>query len=290
MVLERARTSDDADVRPLRAGLAPPVPLRAIPERPSTWRRWRYAAAAVVVAAVGTFVWWNTTSVVPQLYATGHGEQRSWSLADTSVLHLNVDSAATVRYGRAERFVEIAKGQAFFEVAHEPARRFRVLAGTTSVVAVGTQFDVHKDQDLTVVTVVSGRVLVSSSNEPQRELPVAAGEQVRVVAGVLPERATPVDAQRRVAWLQRQIAFDQEPLVPLVAEFNRYGTVPITIETPSLEALQISGVFNIGDTDTFIAFLRTLNDVTVDATPTGIHVSAHVHRHNAGQGVSSGGK
>lgn len=269
-VLERARSARESDVRPLRLDMAQPRAVRV-----RTWirPRWQYATVAALLAIVGGVFWWGFVGLAPQSYATGHGEQRSWPLPDSSVLHLNTDTAVTVRYGRTERLVELAQGQAFFEVAHEPARRFRVVAGMTDIVAVGTEFDVNRDRDLTVVTVLKGRVIVSSGDRRQREVPVAAGEQLRVIAGILPDHSTPMDVQRSVAWLRRQIEFDQEPLAAVVAEFNRYGTVPIEIDTPSLEALQISGVFNIGDTETFVAFLRTLDDVVVEAGPKRIHVS-----------------
>jgi len=270
-ILERARIAQEADVRPLRANFTRP---HAISDRPPFWNRWQFATAALLSVVISGLLWWQVDRVAPQRYATGHGEQRTWPLSDGSILHLNTDSAVTIRYGSAERFVEIDRGQAFFEVAHDPARRLRVGAGGTNIVAVGTQFDVFRDHALTVVTVVAGHVIVSSKENPHRDVPVGAGEQVRVIRGMLPDRAVPVDIQRSVAWLRREIVFDREPLGVVVAEFNRYGTVPIEIESPSLQALAISGVFAIGDTETFVAFLRSLDDATVETTATRIRVSS----------------
>jgi transmembrane sensor len=268
-ILERAGTADDADVQPLHANIPEP---HAIPDRRPLCNRWQFTVAAVLAVVIGGLLWWNADHPTPQRYATGHGEQKTWRLADNSVLRLNTDTAVTVRYRPAERLIEIDRGQAFFEVAHEPTRRFRVVAGTTDIVAVGTQFDVYRDRVSTVVTVVEGQVTVASDS---RELHVNAGEQVRAIAGTLPDHATPVDAQRSTAWLRRQIAFDQEPLAAVAAEFNRYGLVPIEIETPSLNKLVISGVFAADDTETFLAFLRTLDDVTVETTSTRIRVFRH---------------
>ncbi len=268
-ILQRARTADEADVRPLRASFAQPP---AISDRPPLWNRWQFVAAALLSVVIGGLIWWQADRVTPQRYATGHGEQRTWPLSDGSVLHLNTDSAVTIRYGSTERLVEIDRGQAFFEVAHESVRRFRVVAGKTNIVAVGTQFDVFKDLAATVVTVAAGRVIVSSDASLHRDVPVGGGEQVRVIRGILPDHATQVDIKRSTAWLRREIVFDQEPLSVVVAEFNRYSTVPIAIESPSLQAVAISGVFVIGDTETFVAFLRTLDDATVETTATRIRV------------------
>jgi transmembrane sensor len=271
-ILERAETVDEAEVRPIRANISEP---HAIPERRPVWNRWQFAVAAVLAVVIGGSLWWTANHPAPQRYTTGHGEQKTWRLDDNSVLRLNTDTAVTVRYRPAERLIEIDRGQAFFEVAHEPTRRFRVIAGTTNIVAVGTQFDVYRDRVATVVTVVEGRVAVASDSTLRRQLHVNAGEQVRVIAGMLPDHATPVDAQRGTAWLRRQIAFDQEPLAAVAAEFNRYGVVPIEIEGPSLRSLVISGVFAADDTETFLAFLRTLDGVTVETTSTRIRVFRH---------------
>jgi transmembrane sensor len=229
---------------------------------------------AVAVTASVLF-WLNLDSSTPQRYATRHGEQRTWRLADDSVLRLNTDTAVTVRYGRAERLVEIDQGEALFEVAHESGRPFRVIAGTAVVTATGTQFDVYRQGDATLVTVIEGQVTVAPADATRTVVPVSAGEEVRVTAGVVAAPA-PADIQRNTAWLRRQIVFKHQPLAAVAAEFNRYGAVPIEIETPALRTLAISGVFTADDTETFIAFLRTLEGVTVETTPTQIRVVGRI--------------
>jgi transmembrane sensor len=97
---------------------------------------------------------------------------------------------------------------------------------------------------------------------------------VRVTAGELPTTATSADVASYTAWLHRQIVFEQESLAAVAAEFNRYSALPIEIETPALRTLLISGVFATDDPESFIAFLRTLDGVTVETTPTRIRVLA----------------
>jgi transmembrane sensor len=218
-------------------------------------------------------------------FETRHGEQLSRRLADGSVLHLNTDSAVTIRYGKNERLVTLTSGQADFEVAHEPDRAFRVFAGAAEVVDLGTRFDVRLEQDSTVVTVVEGRVAVgpssmleklgtnSSQNHSPRLVQLGANQQIRVIERAWPTTPITVDAESATAWLRREIVFDQEPLERVAAEYNRYTPKPIEIATPALRSLQISGVFATDDTDAFIAFLRSLKGVRVEVTPTQIRVS-----------------
>src|SRR4029077_18821507 len=131
--------------------------------RPPVSRPWTLAAAAALALVALATVWWTRDGErfgLPRTYTNGHGEQSVWVLPDGSVLHLNTDSQVTVHYSRRERVVDIERGQALFQVAHEGARGFRVAAGNTEGLDVGTQFAVYRRSDSVVVTVVEGAVAV----------------------------------------------------------------------------------------------------------------------------------
>jgi transmembrane sensor len=289
VLLERARAEDKAAAqsREARIGGAP---------RPTSIRRWQFAAACIAalgVVSVGGLLWreWQATRAPAPIAATlvhfetRHGEQIRRRLADDSVLELNTDTAVTVSYSENERRLVIERGQAAFEVAHNPQRPFRVLGGSAQVVAVGTKFDVYVQHDATVVTVTEGKVAVglspllpASGTEPRSNrsaslVQVSANQQVRVSEDAWPATPVAVDAQHTTAWLRRQIVFEHESLERVAAEFNRYAPTPIEITTPALRSLQVSGVFATDDPESFIAFLRTLDGVRVEVTPTQIRVS-----------------
>jgi transmembrane sensor len=282
-ILALAQAVDDTPLQPLRS--------RAIDAVKSiTSGRWLTAAltmAACAVLSLGVLWKWNVRQPIEHPLApdgmtalhfeTRHGEQLSRRLADNSILHLNTDSAVTIRYGKAERLVMLTSGQADFEVAHEPNRAFRVIAGSAEVVDLGTKFDVRLEHDSTVVTVVEGRVAVgpwnSSQNHSPQYIQLSADQQIRVTEGEWPISPAAVDAQSTTAWLRREIVFDHEPLERVATEYNRYTSKPIEIATPALRNLQISGVFATDDPEAFIAFLRSLKGVRVEVTPTRIRVS-----------------
>jgi transmembrane sensor len=278
-ILARARAEDDTPVQPFWSRV-----IGAVWGQPG--RRLltaTVATAAFAVLTVGWFLSWNVTPTVqPSVsggtaalhFETRHGEQLNRRLADNSILHLNTDSAVTIRYGKNERLVMLTSGQADFEVAHEPDRAFRVIAGLAEIVDLGTKFDVRLEHDSTVITVVEGQVAVGpSQNHPPRFVQLSADQQIRVAEGEWPVTPASVDSQRTTAWLRREIVFDHEPLEQVVAEYNRYTAKPIEIATPALRNLQISGVFATDDTEAFVAFLRSLKGVRVEVTETRIRVS-----------------
>jgi transmembrane sensor len=280
-ILARAGREEDSKVRPLW-----PRVIEAVRDRPS--RRWFPAAVAMAACALlSVGLLWRSIlgpaehpaaaeGIAALHFETRHGELLTLRLADNSVLHLNTDSAVTIRYGNSERVVKLTSGQAAFEVAHDPQRVFRVLAGSAEVVDVGTRFDVRLDHGSTVVTVVEGRVAVGPTKSRQSGSPPSielnADQQISVAAGQWPATPLAVDAERTTAWLHRQIVFDHEPLERVAAEFNRYTAKPIEIATPALRNLKISGVFATDDPAAFIAFLRSLKGVRVEVTETKIRV------------------
>jgi transmembrane sensor len=240
---------------------------------PARRRRVLAVALAASVAALALAIGWRAAT--PDADAvlalgTAHGEQGSWPLADGSVLHLNSDSAAVVRYDAATRRVELQRGQAMFQVARDPARPFRVAVGTSEVVAVGTAFDIHRRGDGATLVVLEGRVAVRRAGEP--DVPVSAGHGLDLA--VRGARPAPADVRRASAWLQRELVFEATPLAEVAGEFNRYTTVPIEVEGAALRRLPISGVFGAYDVESFLAFADRLDGVAIDRRPDRVRVYA----------------
>jgi len=218
-----------------------------------------------------------------QVIEVPHGEQRTVQLQDGSVMHLNASSLVSLQYGRKERLIELERGQALFEVARDPHRPFHVRAGRADVVAIGTQFDVYRQNpDLVTVTVIQGQVQVAplghtlvnggSGRAPSVEsaLRVSAGERVQLEAAGTP-RVEPADVNIATAWIHREIAFDRRPLAEIAAEINRYSPVPIDIEDPSLRELRVSGVLDAFDSDSLLLFLGQYGEVEVGKRAILIH-------------------
>jgi transmembrane sensor len=280
-LLARARAQPD----PISSTASERMTTRATQVRVLGW--WPAAMIAASAAVVG-MTWFGLETFWPIMrgarqesvaefrMSTGHGEQRSLRLIDNTIVHLNTDSTVIIRYSDLERVVTLQRGEADFEVVHEPRRTFRVVAGSVQVIDVGTKFDVHVGRDTTVVTVVEGDVAVSPVSDGQGAIPIGANHQITVVDGSWPPaKPIAVDAQRTTAWIHRQIVFNNAALDKVAAEFNRYALKPIVIVTPGLQKLEISGIFATDDTAAFIAFLRSLDSVRVQETDTQIRVSGN---------------
>jgi transmembrane sensor len=250
---------------------------RRLPARP---RRRILAAAVVLVTLAAGGLAWLQHELRPT-YATDIGEQRTIQLADGSTVELNARSKIRVHFTKAERDIDLLEGQALFLVAKNKIRPFVVASGTTRVRAVGTQFDVYRKQEGTVVTVLEGRVAILPGRDaagPTQaaastgSLEVAAGEQVLVSANGTPspKRANLAAA---TAWTQRRLVFDSAPLAEVVEEFNRYNSRRLVIDGVGLEDFHVSGAFSSTDPVPLLRFLRAQSGVRVTESDDRIRIT-----------------
>jgi transmembrane sensor len=262
------------------------------PSRPPEVRPWRPALAAagiaILASGAGFLAWRSSDHATPvdvRTYRTGHGEQSARPLADGSMLRMNTDTLVTVRFSPLERTIELDHGQVAIHVVHDERRALHVRAGSTDTVAIGTDFDVYRRTDSTLITVVSGQVSVSvdSPVPPQRlaQVPakppskrrVGAAQQLEVVADVPAPEPRPADLRETTAWLERKVVFEERPLAAVAEEFNRYNDIVFAIDDPTLRNLKISGNFDAADIASFAAFLGSLGGVHVERLPASFRVS-----------------
>ncbi len=253
--------------------------------------RFTLAAAAALLAAVGALLLWGReTARAPYTarLATAHALQRAWSLPDGSIVRLNSDSRLFVSYSAGERLVTLEQGEALFEVAHDPGRRFRVDAGGAGAIAIGTQFAVYrKPSGTAVITVVEGAIGVFSGGPPAASAGLAlppsavrvnAGQQVTVPRGAAPSAPVAVDVADATAWLHRRIAFEGRPLGEVVEEFNRFARVPFVVEDEATRELRISGAFSADDAESFADFLAALDGVRLRRDADAVRIVARPPR------------
>jgi transmembrane sensor len=216
----------------------------------------RAALATVAVAflaIVGTIFYLHSDAV-----ATAIGEQRTLALEDGTRVYLNTNSRAHVHYDRNTRRVELDQGEALFEVAKRPDWPFVVIAGNKQIRALGTAFIVRRDEEALAVTLVEGKVTVESVGGGGAPAPVgetetevlSPGQRLTFAGSTVPKLDRP-QLDKMTAWQRGQVTFDSTPLIDAVADMNRYSTMRLVIEAPGAARILISGIFRVGDSNSF---------------------------------------
>jgi transmembrane sensor len=212
----------------------------------------------------------TSTAIVYQQFSTEIGEQKKIPLPDGSTVDLNTNSLLTISFSGEHRQLNLVKGEALFDVAKDKSRPFSVTSGQQSFTALGTIFNVQKnDQNHLELIVTEGRVLIADSNESLPELTQKIGNNVQntqrnniIVAG---EKATitnkvqfakstlsPQVLSQELAWQKGMLIFDGESLTTVLEEIGRYTDMNFTIEDKELANIKVAGYFKAGDIETLL--------------------------------------
>lgn len=257
--------ADDPEISALTAealGRAP-APIRARAMVSGIWKPLGGVAVAMIALAVVSLWVLNR----PLTYVTAVGELRTVRLEDGSRVTLDTGSRIQVRLDDARRSVTLISGQAFFDVAGNPTRPFVVSAGDTQVTAIGTRFDVRRLRDGARVTLVEGRVTVRKADQADDGWSLDPGQQV-TTATPRPVVAT-VDVAQETSWTTGRLIFRETPIGVAVEEINRYSETKIELQASRIAGIPVSGVFDTGDTDGFVAALQELYSVRAERRPDG---------------------
>jgi transmembrane sensor len=223
------------------------------------WRRRRYAVAGLAAAAAIAFFAppvFRAPRANPSPTVAVRPDQQV--LADGSIVQLNADAEIQVAFSPERRDVRLLRGEARFSVAKDAARPFIVATGGVEVRAVGTVFVVRNAPQVVDILVTEGRVAVarlpapgSAAGKPLASAPVFVDAGNRMTIPVEPAssaaipvaRVSPAEIERALAWRDKRIEFSGTSLAEAVGLFNRQNRAQISLGTPSLAGLRISGIF-----------------------------------------------
>jgi transmembrane sensor len=310
--LTRRREEKDA-VTSARPG-ASWGPLRRGARRRSSVTKVRYVAAAglIAVAVAGALLSFSALRQWRQghfAYSTAPGERKEFTLRDGSRVTLDADSALNVDFTPSGRSLNLARGEAFFQVAKDPARPFVVSASGTQVRAIGTEFDVRIADRRMVVAVVEGAVQLTSPaaapspsdsgtpgiephltgfgagdaqapdgrDGPATDLSIetatriTAGQTVAYADDKGVERLSNSDSSSlATAWLGGRRQYRNEPLKDVLADMDRYTGKHIEVANPATGKLQFTGTLDLNNSEAWLKALSIALPVTITRKPNGV--------------------
>jgi transmembrane sensor len=233
---------------------------------PNEWRRWvpwAVAAAAIIGAAVAVL----RRSAMETLGAdvvTGATELATVELRDGSVVRLAPSSRLRLRGMRA---VELT-GRAFFAVAKMPGRPFIVRTQFAAAQALGTRFEITTRRDDLRLTVVEGRVALSTVSN---RVEVNAGETSDVGRGAA---SAPVAARdTAVRWIGNFLAFQATPLREAIREVERLHGVHVDIRDSMLAQQTVTATFTDQNAQQVMTVLCSILNARCDNGPNEIIMS-----------------
>ena len=263
----------------LAVPLQEPVVIEASVRR----RRWTrllpqgIAAGLLVALGVGMGLYTMDTAEVPwesgQMHATAVGERAVITLSDGTRITLNTATRVRAEIGEHERRLWLDGGEAYFEVAHDPARPFIIDAGGPHVRVLGTRFTLRREGTSLQTHVVEGRVEVTAPTGASAQL-VADDAAETTASAVKVRRESAAQREASMGWLQGKLRLDGMTLDQAAGEFNRYNRRKLRILDRQTGSIQIGGAFDTTNVEGFASLLRTGFGLDVQAGSKEITVGA----------------
>ena len=256
----------------LAALRGPPLPAPSL--RPWPARRplgiWRPVAVAAGIAAclvAGALIWPAPGLLGHKTYETEVGGRETVPLADGTKVELNTQTSLRAAVTAKSREVWLDRGEAYFEVAHDPTRPFVVHAGAKTVTVLGTKFSVRRNGDQVEVAVVEGRVRVADTASVAATPPPVLTRGDTVIAEGPSMIVAPKSVERvasELSWRQGLLTFDQSTLADAAGEFNRYNRKKLVIADGEVGQTRIGGSFEAENVDAFARLLQRAYGLKVD--------------------------
>lgn len=159
---------------------------------------------------------------------TNRKEQYKVILADGTSVWLN--AASSIKYPTTftgnSREVSIT-GEAYFEVAHNAAKPFRVSSQGQIVEVLGTHFNVNSyaDEPAAKTTLLEGSVRVTANNNIKI---IAPGEQTVLMGGQL--SVSEANTEEAVAWKNGYFRFNKEAIGSIMRKLSRWYDIDVRFE------------------------------------------------------------
>ena len=263
-------------------------------DKSHTYNLWLSLIKYVAIVAIAVGVGWGIKKIQGNTYLSNSKEKevvyneihvQKGGRANTLVLSdgtkVILNAATTFKYptsfGEKNRMVYL-EGEAYFEVAKDEEKPFVVKLNKQDITVLGTTFNVqaYKDESYSIVTLLSGRVMLDAFNE--------LGESTSRMFLKPNQRALSdnksgsvslcdVNASFANAWVNGEYKFKDEPLLFICKRLENYYNVQIHLNDPRLEQIRYTGtfsleqdimdVFRIIDYEKQFAFKRVKRDIFI---------------------------
>lgn len=207
---------------------------------------------------------------------TSRGGEYKLILSDGTKVWLNADSRFEFpsKFVGQERCVYV-EGEVYFEVAKDVSHPFVVTTKQAKVRVLGTSFNVRAYPDeIYRTTLLEGCVEVLYKKDVVKLQP---HEQWILDEGV--RRVAPVNVRMAASWKNGSFAFDDEPLLNVFQELERWYDVHVFIANEEIREMKFTGIFpRYANMDKVLNIVELATGVSCKVSNRTIVISKHENK------------
>jgi ferric-dicitrate binding protein FerR (iron transport regulator) len=245
----------------------PPIENEIASTRRSTTKKYLVACMSVVAVIAAIFFYNDIKKPVStegDSSIVAADTRSKVVLPDGTTVFLNIGSKIDYDKGfnGKERKV-ILTGEAYFDVAHNPAKPFIVHTSTADIRVYGTQFNVKNyDEEVWETTLLTGKVEVLVNNaakerfilKPSQKLSIPkqdesvnkyAKELKRTEEKIIISQYTTLQSQvAETSWMEDKMVFVNKPLYEIATELERQFHITVSFNSEKTKLYRYTGGFS----------------------------------------------
>jgi transmembrane sensor len=214
-----------------------------------TRRNWYIGMAAASILITAWLFWPRPVDKAVTLavveHATGFGERQEIVLPDGSKVILNSNSRLSYKsdYNQKDRRLELS-GEAYFDVAGNPSKKFIVSTDQFSTTAIGTAFYIHgrEPSQLYSVNLLEGKLNVE--NKSGGSLLLAPGEQAAWPGGQSGFNKNRFDSTLLRQWINGRLQFERAAMKEVLPQLAAWYAVEIEDVRKKPGTISITGDYS----------------------------------------------
>lgn len=196
---------------------------------PKKNKTWLWLAAAAMVGIVVTFMFMNQGD--SELLAVSSGNSiEEVKLPDGSTVTLSPDSKIEYLADFEERNITF-EGRAFFKIAKNPDKQFKIECNQSSVTVLGTSFNIdsRNEKDKVEVDVVTGKVRFANKGGKQN-LDLVKGDQgIYFIESDKLEKSKTLN-KNYISWQTNELDFSGLKFEQIFDEISDYFSIEVVCE------------------------------------------------------------
>lgn len=208
------------------------------------------------------------------------GQKSTIYLMDGSKVVLNARSRLSFpeRFSSVDRIVNL-EGEAFFEVAKDSDRSFKVISGDITTLALGTSFNINTRNNEVHVALSTGKVLVSNNSSLKESKTILnPGQSARYIGKTNELIKGKFDDELTLGWKEQKIVFKKANEHHVFSTLENWYAVDIAIVNKTSLNWDYSGEFENMDLNSVLlsigftmGFEYTIEEqnVTINYTKSG---------------------
>lgn len=235
----------------------------------------KIAAGLVLLALAGSGSAYFLTQPRDRIFATQVGGHEMITFSDGTRVELNTNTVLRARMTTDQRAVWLERGEAYFEVKHDPVHPFVVMIGNRRVTDLGTKFTVHREDRKMEVAVVQGKVWFDDPGKAADDGTLLTPGDVAVASasGMKVTRKSLQALTAELNWRQGLLVFDKTALSDVAVAFNRYNRMKLVVKDPAAAHVLVGGTFKANDVEDFARLAETVLGLHVKHTQDAIVIS-----------------